>query len=119
MLSCLGRYPRQGTSKGVLPRLETLERKDRDRVLRMLSLLRIADGLDAGHDSVIGHVGAELSGTSVEIVISGRGDASSSVDAPAQGAALPGAVRGPISLEVVPTGPEEMQALASEETGLA
>ena len=29
--------------------------------MKMLSLLRIADGLDAAHDSVIGHVGVELS----------------------------------------------------------
>jgi exopolyphosphatase/guanosine-5'-triphosphate,3'-diphosphate pyrophosphatase len=120
MLSCLGRYHVRGRPRESFHAWETLERKDRDRVLRMLSLLRIADGLDAGHDSVIGHVGAELSGTSVEIVISGRGDAELERWMLQRKVQLfQELFEVPISLEVVPTGPEEMQALASEETGLA
>jgi hypothetical protein len=86
----------------------------------MLSLLRIADGLDAAHDSVIGHVGVELSGTRVEIVVSARGDAELERWMLQRKVQLfQELFEVPISLEVVPTGPEEMQALASEETGLA
>jgi exopolyphosphatase/guanosine-5'-triphosphate,3'-diphosphate pyrophosphatase len=120
LLSCLGRYHVRGRPRESFHAWETLERKDRDRVLRMLSLLRIADGLDAAHDSVIGHVGVELSGTRVEIVVSARGDAELERWMLQRKVQLfQELFEVPISLEVVPTGPEEMQALACEEAGLA
>jgi exopolyphosphatase/guanosine-5'-triphosphate,3'-diphosphate pyrophosphatase len=120
MLSCLGRYHVRGRPRESFQAWETLERKDRDRVMRMLSLLRIADGLDAAHDSVIGHVGVELSGTRVEIVVSARGDAELERWMLQRKVQLfQELFEVPISLEVVPTGPEEMQALSSEEAGLA
>ena len=120
MLSCLGRYHVRGRPRESFQAWETLERKDRDRVLKMLSLLRIADGLDAAHDSVIGHVGVELSGTVVEIVVSARGDAELERWMLQRKEQLfQELFEVPISLEVVPTGPEEMQAPVSEEAGLA
>jgi len=120
LLSCLGRYHVRGRPRESFHAWETLERKDRDRVLRMLSLLRIADGLDAAHDSVIGHVGVELSGTRVEVVVSARGDAELERWMLQRKVQLfQELFEVPISLEVVPTGPEEMQALACEEAGLA
>jgi exopolyphosphatase/guanosine-5'-triphosphate,3'-diphosphate pyrophosphatase len=119
MLSCLGRYHVRGRPRESFQAWETLERKDRDRVLKMISLLRIADGLDAAHDSVIGHVGVELSGTRVEIVVSARGDAELERWMLQRKVQLfQELFEVPVSLEVVPTGPEEMQALG-EEAGLA
>ena len=112
--------PREGPAEGVLPGLGLLERKDRDRVNKMLSLLRIADGLDASHDSVVGHVGVELSGAGVEMVVSARGDAELEQWMLQRKKMLfQELFEVPVSLEVVPTGPEEMQALGSEEAGLA
>ena len=86
----------------------------------MLSLLRIADGLDASHDSVISHLGAELSRAALEVVVSARGDAELERWMLQRKRTLfEELFELPISLEVVPTGPEEMQPLASEEAGLA
>lgn len=120
MLSCLGRYHVRGRPRESFHAWETLERSERDRVLKMISLLRIADGLDAAHDSVIGHVGVELSGAGVEIVVSARGDAELERWMLQRKVQLfQELFEVPVSLEVVPTGPEEMQALGSEEAGLA
>ena len=120
MLSCLGRYHVRGRPRESFPAWEALERGDRDRVLKMLSLLRIADGLDAAHDSVIGHVGVERSGAGVEIVVSARGDAELERWMLQRKVQLfQELFEVPISLEVVPTGPEEMRTQAYEEAGLA
>ena len=120
MLACLGRYHVRGRPRESFPAWEALERADRDRVLKMLSLLRIADGLDAAHDSVIGHVGVERSGGCVEIVVSARGDAELERWMLQRKVQLfQELFEVPISLEVVPTGPEEMQTQAYEEAGLA
>ncbi|MGA3352099.1 MAG: Ppx/GppA phosphatase family protein [Acidimicrobiales bacterium] len=120
MLSCLGRYHVRGRPRESFQAWESLERKDRERVNKMLSLLRIADGLDASHDSVISHLGAELSGVAVEVVVSARGDAELERWMLQRKKALfQELFERPISLEVVPTGPEELQALGAEEAGLA
>ena len=120
MLSCLGRYHVRGRPRESFQAWESLERKERERVSKLLSMLRIADGLDASHDSVIGHLGAELNGGAVEMVVSARGDAELEQWMLQRKRVLfQELFELPITLEVVPTGPEEMQALASEETGLA
>ncbi len=120
MLSCLARYHVRGRPRETFHAWEALERNDRDRVMKILSLLRIADGLDASHDSVIGHVGVELSGAQVEIVVSARGEAELERWMLQRKVQLfQELFEVPISLEVVPTGPEEMHPVASEETGLA
>jgi hypothetical protein len=86
----------------------------------MLSLLRIADGLDAAHDGVIGHVGAEAGRSAVEVVVSARGEAELERWMLQRKKGLfEELFELPIRLEVVPTGPEEMQVLGSEEAGLA
>ena len=120
MLSCLGRYHVRGRPRESFRAWETLEPNDRDRVLRILSLLRIADGLDAAHDEAIGHVGVEPSRTKLEIVVSARGDAELERWMLQRKVELfQELFEVPVSLEVVPTGPEEMQVLACEEAGLA
>jgi exopolyphosphatase/guanosine-5'-triphosphate,3'-diphosphate pyrophosphatase len=120
MLSCLGRYHVRGRPRESFQAWESLDRKDRDRVLKMLAMLRIADGLDASHDSVIGHLGVELDGPVVEVVVSARGDAELERWMLQRKKLLfQELFELPVSLEVVPTGPEEMQGLGSEEAGLA
>ena len=120
MLACLGRYHVRGRPRESFQAWETLERRDRDRVLKLLALLRIADGLDAAHGSVIGHVGVEASGTGVEVVVSARGDAELERWLLQRKKLLfEELFELPITLEVVPTGPEELQTRASEEVGLA
>jgi exopolyphosphatase/guanosine-5'-triphosphate,3'-diphosphate pyrophosphatase len=120
MLACLGRYHVRGRPRESFPAWEALERRDRDRVTKMLSILRIADGLDASHDAVIGHLGAELNRATLEVVVSARGDAElESWMLQRKKQLFEELFEVPITLEVVPTGPEEMQALGSEEAGLA
>jgi exopolyphosphatase/guanosine-5'-triphosphate,3'-diphosphate pyrophosphatase len=120
MLACLGRYHVRGRPRESFQAWDSLERKDRDRVNKMLALLRIADGLDASHDSVVGHVGVELSGAAVEMVVSARGDAELEQWMLQRKKMLfQELFELPVSLEVVPTGPEETQGLGSEEAGLA
>jgi len=120
MLACIARYHVRGRPRESFPPWDALDRKDRDRVLKMLSLMRIADGLDAAHGSVIGHVGVELSSTAVELVVSARGEAELERWLLQRKKELfEELFELPISLEVVPTGPEELQTRASEEAGLA
>jgi len=120
MLSCLGRYHVRGRPRESFQAWEGLERKDRDRVTKLLSMLRIADGPDASHDSVVGPVGVELSRAAVEIIVSARGDAELERWMLQRKKMLfQELFELPISFEVVPTGPEEMQVLGSEEAGLA
>jgi exopolyphosphatase/guanosine-5'-triphosphate,3'-diphosphate pyrophosphatase len=115
MLACLGRYHVRGRPRESFQPWEALERKDRDRVLKLLSLLRIADGLDAAHGSVIGDLGVELSGRAVEIVVSARGDAELERWLLQRKKVLfEELFEVPISLEVVPTGPEELQTRVHE-----
>jgi hypothetical protein len=86
----------------------------------MVAMLRIADGLDASHDCVVGHVGVELSRAGVEMVISARGEAELEQWMLQRKKMLfQELFELPVSLEVVPTGPEETQGLGSEEAGLA
>ena len=119
MLACLGRYHVRGRPRESFQAWETLDRKDRDRVLKLLSLLRIADGLDSAHGSVVGHLGVELSRTAVELVVSARGDAELERWLLQRKKLLfEELFELPISLEVVPTGPEELQTRAAE-VGLA
>lgn len=120
MMACLARYHVRGRPRETFQAWDTLERKDRDRVLKLLSLLRIADGLDAAHGSVISQLGVELSGAAVEIVVSTRGDAEIERWLLQRKKVLfEELFEVPITLEVVPTGPEELQTRASEEAGLA
>ncbi len=120
MLACLARYHVRGRPRESFQPWEALDRKDRDRVLRLLSLLRIADGLDAAHGSVIGDLGVELSSAAVEIVVTARGDAELERWLLQRKKVLfEELFEVPISLEVVPTGPEELQIPADEEVGPA
>jgi exopolyphosphatase/guanosine-5'-triphosphate,3'-diphosphate pyrophosphatase len=120
MLSCLGRYHVRGRPRDSFPAWEALERKDRDRVIKMIALLRVADGLDAAHDSVIGHLGVELASSVVEIVVSARGAAELERWILQRKQQLfEELFEVKVNLEVVPTAPEGISGIGTQETGLA
>jgi exopolyphosphatase/guanosine-5'-triphosphate,3'-diphosphate pyrophosphatase len=75
LLACVGRYHTRGRPRDSFPAWESLSASDRTRCLAMLSLLRIADGLDVSHASLVYDVGAEVTHNSVELVATCRGDA--------------------------------------------
>ncbi len=75
LLSVLGRYHTRGKPRQTSLSWESLGDEDRDRALKLLSLLRIADGLDVGHAGVVSAVEAVISEDDVEIVVTARGDA--------------------------------------------
>jgi exopolyphosphatase/guanosine-5'-triphosphate,3'-diphosphate pyrophosphatase len=75
MLSCLGRYHTRGRPRESFNAWDSMSAGDKTRCLSLLSLLRIADGLDVSHASLVFDVDAELGPDSVELVARCRGDA--------------------------------------------
>jgi exopolyphosphatase/guanosine-5'-triphosphate,3'-diphosphate pyrophosphatase len=75
LLTCLGRYHTRGRPRESFLAFEALSKEDKARCLSLLSLLRIADGLDVSHASVISHVDAVVGKDEVELLITARGDA--------------------------------------------
>ncbi len=75
ILSSLGRYHSRGRPKESFPAFEALGPADRERTLRLLSLLRIADGLDSGHGDVIGEITVSLEADRVVVRAPARGEA--------------------------------------------
>lgn len=75
MLSCLGRYHTRGRPRDSFPAWESLSSGGRTRCLSLLSLLRIADGLDVSHAALVFDVSAVASADAVQLVARCRGDA--------------------------------------------
>lgn len=75
MLSCLGRYHTRGKPRESFLAWEALSETDRRRVLSLLSILRIADGLDVSHAGVIGRIEARLEPDRVVLSARSRGEA--------------------------------------------
>jgi exopolyphosphatase/guanosine-5'-triphosphate,3'-diphosphate pyrophosphatase len=74
LLCVLGRYHRRGEPK---PSFEPFGRLDADRraaALVLLSLLRLADGLDRGHAGAVASVGVECSPDRVRLVLGADDD---------------------------------------------
>jgi putative phosphoesterase len=74
MVACLARYhrrrpPRQGDSE-----LVSLSDRDRERLYRLASILRIADGLDYHHASSVREVQCEIGEDEVVIKVTSRTD---------------------------------------------
>ncbi|GAC1534184.1 MAG: Ppx/GppA phosphatase family protein [Marmoricola sp.] len=77
MLACLGRFHRRGEPKTSYGPFGGLESADRERVTRLVTLLRLADGLDRSHLATVErlHVGiAEDGGVSIGIEADGDAD---------------------------------------------
>lgn len=75
MLSCLGRYHTRGRPRESFSAWDSLSSGERSRCLALLSLLRIADGLDVSHASLVFGIAAEVAPEAVELVAACRGDA--------------------------------------------
>ncbi len=75
LLSCLGRYHTRGRPRESFPAWDALGSADRARCLSLLALLRIADGLDVSHASLVFDVSARVSSDDVEITAHCRGEA--------------------------------------------
>lgn len=56
VLGCLGRFHRRGEPKPSFPPFGSLEPRRRERVVRLVALLRLADGLDRSHLGTVRHV---------------------------------------------------------------
>jgi exopolyphosphatase / guanosine-5'-triphosphate,3'-diphosphate pyrophosphatase len=75
MLSCLGRYHTRGRPRESFNAWVSLSSADKARCLSLLSLLRIADGFDVSHASLVFDIDAEVRADSVQLVARCRGDA--------------------------------------------
>lgn len=75
MLSVLGRYHTRGRPRETFQAWVALSREAQEQVLPLLALLRIADGLDVSHASVVRELEAVVSGDAVELVVTARGEA--------------------------------------------
>jgi exopolyphosphatase/guanosine-5'-triphosphate,3'-diphosphate pyrophosphatase len=75
LLSCLGRYHTRGRPRESFPAWDSLSSADRRRCLMLLSLLRLADGFDVSHASLVYDVSAEVGSDSVKLLARCRGDA--------------------------------------------
>lgn len=75
MLSVLGRYHTRGRPRDTFPAFETLGPDEQQRVLKLLALLRLADGLDVSHASVVRRVEAVVTEDAVELIVTAKGDA--------------------------------------------
>ena len=119
MLASLARYHVRGRPRESFGAWEQLDRGERDRVVKLLALLRMADGLDAAHSSAVGHVGVELGGDGLEIVITSQGEAELERWLLQRKKRLfEELFEVPVSLEVVPSGPDELPSRRTEGAGL-
>ena len=75
LLACVCRYHTRGRPRETFPAWEALSPEDRSRCLALLSMLRIADGLDVSHALVVSKIEAVVGAASVELVATARGDA--------------------------------------------
>jgi exopolyphosphatase/guanosine-5'-triphosphate,3'-diphosphate pyrophosphatase len=76
MLTCLGRYHTRGKPRDTFPAWELLDEREKTRVLSLLALLRIADGLDVSHADIIGAITVRLEpgGAVIEAPARGEGE---------------------------------------------
>jgi exopolyphosphatase/guanosine-5'-triphosphate,3'-diphosphate pyrophosphatase len=75
LLAALVRHHRRGDPKASEPRMAALDAEDRERVRKIVALLRVADGLDRGRQGVVERVDVELGPQLVLLRIHARGDA--------------------------------------------
>ncbi|HEV8064874.1 MAG TPA: Ppx/GppA phosphatase family protein [Acidimicrobiales bacterium] len=75
LLVCLGRYHTRGRPRESFPAYDALSRQDKSRCLWLLSLLRIADGMDVSHASLVQSLDADITDDEITILAKCRGDA--------------------------------------------
>ncbi|MGH9304464.1 MAG: HD domain-containing protein [Acidimicrobiales bacterium] len=75
MLAVLGRFHTRGRPRVSFAAYRLLSSQERLRCVKLLSILRIADGLDVSHGSVVTSVDAAVSSAGVEVIAQVKGDA--------------------------------------------
>ena len=75
MLATLGRFHRRGGPGGSFEPWKRLDGAHREEALALLSLLRIADGLDRAHLGVVEGVDVEIEEKTVRVLVSATSDA--------------------------------------------
>ncbi|HEX9546928.1 MAG TPA: hypothetical protein VF942_06295 [Acidimicrobiales bacterium] len=74
ILACLGRFHRRGNPKLSFEPFNSVPPARRNRVLKLIALLRIADGLDRSHTQAVESIGVKLEPDRVRLVVQARGD---------------------------------------------
>jgi exopolyphosphatase/guanosine-5'-triphosphate,3'-diphosphate pyrophosphatase len=74
VLACLGRFHRRGNPKLSFEPFNSLPPARRNRVLKLIALLRIADGLDRSHAQAVESIGVKLEPDRVRLVVQATGD---------------------------------------------
>ncbi|MDQ3107859.1 MAG: Ppx/GppA family phosphatase, partial [Actinomycetota bacterium] len=74
ILATLGRYHRRNDPKASFDPFGRLPVDRRNDALALLSLLRLADGLDRGHAATVDEIDVEISPTRVRLLVTSRGD---------------------------------------------
>lgn len=74
MLASLCRFHRRSTPKPSFPPFAQLDEDERDRVVRLTALLRVADALDRGHADAVQSIAVAVRGDDVDLQITPAGD---------------------------------------------
>jgi exopolyphosphatase/guanosine-5'-triphosphate,3'-diphosphate pyrophosphatase len=74
VLASLGRFHRRGQPKLSFEPFASLPGPKRERVLKLIALLRIADGLDRSHAGVVDTIDIKVEPTGVRLLVHARGD---------------------------------------------
>jgi exopolyphosphatase/guanosine-5'-triphosphate,3'-diphosphate pyrophosphatase len=75
MLASVGRFHRRGTPKAAsYAPMRQLTDEQRDRVTKLVAILRVADGLDRSHNDAVDVIRASIRDDRVELALAGSGD---------------------------------------------
>jgi exopolyphosphatase/guanosine-5'-triphosphate,3'-diphosphate pyrophosphatase len=74
MLGCLGRFHRRGNPKLSFEPFAGLPAAKRDRVSKLIALLRVADGLDRSHISTVDAIDVKVEPKRVRLIVYSQGD---------------------------------------------
>ena len=74
VLASLGRFHRRGSPKMSFEPFAALSPSRRDRVQKLIALLRIADGLDRSHSSSVDDIEVKVDGRHAQLLVHAAGD---------------------------------------------
>jgi exopolyphosphatase/guanosine-5'-triphosphate,3'-diphosphate pyrophosphatase len=74
ILTSLGRFHRRGNPKMSFEPFATLAPARRERVLKLIALLRVADGLDRSHNGAVDAIDVKVEPKRVRLVVRAEGD---------------------------------------------
>jgi exopolyphosphatase/guanosine-5'-triphosphate,3'-diphosphate pyrophosphatase len=120
LLVCVGRYHTRGRPRESFPAFDALSRDDKSCCLWLLSLLRIADGMDVSHASLVQSLDAVITDDEITILAKVRGDAELEQWVFQRKKTLLEELCGrPVRFVAESVGPDEFDAVAAGRAGLA